>query len=254
MLCGFSQGWLIMADDAAIITLFNPLNGAHIQLPPVCPYDIIYDERSVRYVHKAILSSSPHCSSSDYNVLVICGEQRELAYYNARTESWTELQKEAGFYYEDIMSFKGELCAVDEYGKLVLINPNSSQKIKVIVEASLLEGQNLYLMDLFGKLCLIVRYRKIEDFQTYRFKVMLQLGGKWQGVKGIGQCEVLLGYNRSMVLYATKVEGVLKDNRICFTDRRLVNNESRIGFADGFEFGILYLEDYNMEQIIVWSG
>ncbi|KAF5747211.1 hypothetical protein HS088_TW06G01392 [Tripterygium wilfordii] len=215
IICGFSMNWLIMIDDGASeITLFSPITRDQIRLPP-----IMYKSMKQEFVHKAILSSSPDNSLTDYIVMVIYGESKQLAYYNASIKTWTLLE-EAGSYYDDIICFEDGLYAVDEYGKLVIFNPNRCSKITVILNPSLFQGQKLYLVDLEGDLGLVIRYISDEPnigCGTYKFTVHIQDQGKWVEIKNLDECAALVGYNQSIVLCSERLKG-LKSDCIYFTD------------------------------------
>ncbi|MBA0846035.1 hypothetical protein Goarm_022207 [Gossypium armourianum] len=91
-ICGSSSGFLIMVDETSQISMIDPLTKARRftlptilpSLPPKPSTDIEPSERRLTHkypVHKAVLSSPPDRNPYDYILMVIHGEERELAYY-----------------------------------------------------------------------------------------------------------------------------------------------------------------------------
>ncbi|OWM78550.1 hypothetical protein CDL15_Pgr016274 [Punica granatum] len=90
--CCSSHGWLIFTEETLALTLFNPLSGATIHLPPVSKvptkeelgeygfYDHEYE------VQKVVLSADPSIAPDNYEVLAIYEDGR-LALFNNKLES-----------------------------------------------------------------------------------------------------------------------------------------------------------------------
>ncbi|XP_017604192.1 uncharacterized protein LOC108450939 [Gossypium arboreum] len=154
-ICGSSSGFLIMVDETSQISMIDPLTKARRftlptilpSLPPKPSTDIEPSERRLTHkypVHKAVLSSPPDRNPYDYILVVIHGEERELAYYSALTQTWIEIQ-EAGRYYDDII-FRLGFYAVDEYGKVILCEPGLPPTVDEIAMPWLLRASKVYLV------------------------------------------------------------------------------------------------------------
>ncbi|MBA0807980.1 hypothetical protein Gohar_023749 [Gossypium harknessii] len=203
-ICGSSSGFLIMVDETSQISMIDPLSKARRftlptilpSLPPKPSTDIEPSERRLTHkypVHKAVLSSPPDRNPYDYILMVIHGEERELAYYSALTQTWIEIQ-EAGRYYDDIIFRLGKFYAVDEYGKVILCEPGLPPTVDEIAMPWLLRGNKVYLVVMGDALCVAIRFLMENPnvgYETYKFEVhLLESYGKRMRVSdtwGIGQ-------------------------------------------------------------------
>ncbi|KAB2082324.1 hypothetical protein ERO13_A05G181900v2, partial [Gossypium hirsutum] len=225
-ICGSSSGFLIMVDETSQISMIDPLTKARRftlptilpSLPPKPSTDIEPSERRLTHkypVHKAVLSSPPDRNPYDYILVVIHGEERELAYYSALTQTWIEIQ-EAGRYYDDII-FRLGFYAVDEYGKVILC-------------LSCGHGDAL---------CVAIRFLKENPnvgYETYKFEVhLLESYGKRMRVEDMGDWAVFLGQNESMALSIRVVKGA-KSNCIYFTDDNF--DAYKYGVVGGHHIGV----------------
>ncbi|TXG60410.1 hypothetical protein EZV62_014983 [Acer yangbiense] len=186
------------------------------------------------HVHKAILSSDPELDPFNFSVRVISGEKRQLAYYNARSQTWTLLHA-AGSCYDDLISHEGKFYAVDEYGKICQID-YSNLSVGVVFDRWFFGGNKVYLVCIDGQLLVIFRYLKENPYfgyETYNFQVFM-LNLEEQEYR-ISEFTVFLGQNHSTWLPADDTKGVIDDS-ICFTDDHHSNGleqcyrRSRCGF------------------------
>ncbi|TYG69059.1 hypothetical protein ES288_D05G200900v1 [Gossypium darwinii] len=216
-LCGSSSGFLIMVDETSQISTIDLLTKARRftlptilpSLPPKPSTDIEPSERRLTHkypVHKAVLSSPPDRNPYDYILMVIHGEERELAYYSALTQTWIEIQ-EAGRYYDDIIFRLGKFYAVDKYGKVILCEPGSKVYLVVMAIRFLMENPNV-------------------GYETYKFDASVGDMGDWA---------ILLGQNESMALSIRVVKGA-KGNCIYFTDDNF--DAYKYGVVGGHDIGI----------------
>ncbi|MBA0691506.1 hypothetical protein Goari_009129 [Gossypium aridum] len=213
-----------MVDETSQISMIDPLTKARRftpptilpSLPPKPSTDIEPSERRLTHkypVHKAVLSSPPDCNPYDYILMVIHGEERELAYYSALTQTWIEIQ-EAGRYYDDIIFRLGKFYAVDEYGKAILCEPGLPPTVDEIAMPWLLRGSKVYLVVMGDALFIREKDARVGDM------------GDWA---------IFLGQNESMALSIRVVKGA-KGNCIYFTDDNF--NAYKYGVVGGHDIGI----------------
>ncbi|KAK2656170.1 hypothetical protein Ddye_009222 [Dipteronia dyeriana] len=217
-ICGSSAGWLIMVDKTSqIISLIKPCNAAKIiQLEP----SFCTKTEQPFLVHKAILSSDPELDPFNFSVLAISGDKRQLAYYDARSQTWT-LVHAAGPSYDDIISHQGKFYAVDEYGKICQID-HSNWSVQVVFDRWFFGGNKVYLVCIDGQFLVIFRYLKENPYfgyETYNFQVfMLNLEEqKYSSIGKFPEFAIFLGQNHSTWLPADDTKGVIGDS-IYFTD------------------------------------
>ncbi|XWS20888.1 hypothetical protein CRYUN_Cryun30bG0007700 [Craigia yunnanensis] len=248
IICGSSSGFLIMVDETSEITMIDPATNALFVLPQIpiswAPkYSTDIDSGEIieirKYlVHKAVLSSPPDCNPYDYILMVIYGEERELASYTACNQTWIKVQ-EAGRYYDDIIFNMGEFYAVDEYGKVILCQPGFPPNIEEIAMPWLLRGSKIYLVGMENELCVVIRFLKDNPtvgYKTYKFEVHL-LESYEQRIH-IGNFEdwvFFLGQNESVALPTEVVKGI-KGNCIYFTDDNL--DAYKYGVIGGHDLGV----------------
>ncbi|TYH17469.1 hypothetical protein ES288_A05G194100v1 [Gossypium darwinii] len=171
----------------------------------------------------AVLSSPPDRNPYDYILVVIHGEERELAYYSALTQTWIEIQ-EAGRYYDDII-FRLGFYAVDEYGKVILCEPGLPPTVDEITMPWLLRASKVYLVE-----------NPNVGYETYKFEVhLLESYGKRMRVEDMGDWAVFLGQNESMALSIRVVKGA-KSNCIYFTDDNF--DAYKYGVVGGHHIGV----------------
>ncbi|TYH71669.1 hypothetical protein ES332_D05G200400v1 [Gossypium tomentosum] len=170
----------------------------------------------------AVLSSPPDRNPYDYILMVIHGEERELAYYSALTQTWIEIQ-EAGRYYDDIIFRLGKFYAVDKYGKVILCEPGLPPTVDEIAMPWLLRGSKVYLV------VMAIRFLMENPnvgYETYKFDASVGDMGDWA---------ILLGQNESMALSIRVVKGA-KGNCIYFTDDNF--DAYKYGVVGGHDIGI----------------
>ncbi|XVF63590.1 hypothetical protein PTKIN_Ptkin09bG0098900 [Pterospermum kingtungense] len=247
-ICGSSSSFLIMVDEASEITMINPNTNARFVLPqipnswaPKNSTDIDSGDalETRKYlVHKAVLSSRPDCNPFYYILMVIYGEERELAYYTACNQNWIKVQ-EAGRYYDDIIFHEGQFYAVSEYGKVILCQPGFPPKIMEIAVPWLLQGSKIYLVGIENELCVVVRFLKDDPdvgYETYNFEVyLLESYEAWKKIESVKGWALFLGQNESVALPTEVVKGV-KGDCIYFTDDNL--DAYRYGVIGGHDLGV----------------
>ncbi|KAI9165888.1 hypothetical protein LWI28_022350 [Acer negundo] len=235
-ICGSSAGWLIMIDKTSqIISLIEPFNTPKIiQLKP----SFFTKTKEHFHVHKAILSTDPELDPFNFSVLAISGEKRQLAYYNARSQTWTLLHA-AGSSYDDLISHNGKFYAVDEYGKICQID-YSNLSVIVVFDQWSFGGNKVYLICIDGQLLVIFRYVKENSdfgYETYNFQVfMLNLEEQeYIRIAKFSEFAIFLGKNHSTWLTADDTKGVIGDS-IYFTDDHHSNGH------DGHDAGLYDME------------
>ncbi|XVE94472.1 hypothetical protein REPUB_Repub02eG0011800 [Reevesia pubescens] len=243
-ICGSSSGFLILVDETSEITMIDPLTNASFMLPPIptslAPKhstDIDSGERRVtpKYaVHKAVLSSPPDSDPYDYILMVIYGDEHELAYYNAWNQTWIKVQ-EAGRYYDDIIFHMGEFYAVDEYGKVILCQPAFPPSIDEIAMPWLLRGSKIYLVGMGDELCVVIRFLKDEPNMGYETYKIFESYEERRHIGNLENWAFFLGQNQSVALSTEVVKGV-KGNCIYFTDDNL--DAYKYGVVGGHDLGV----------------
>ncbi|EOY21036.1 Uncharacterized protein TCM_012354 [Theobroma cacao] len=198
---------------------------------------------------QAVLSSPPDCNPYDYVLMVIYGEKRELAYYEAKSRTWTKLQ-EAGRYYDDVIFHKGEFYAVDEYGKLVVCQPCSLPIVSEIAMPWLLRGSKVYLVGMEDSLCVVIRFLKDNPsvgYETYKFEVrLLEPNEQWTHLGSIEDWAFFLGQNESAALPVEDFKG-LKDDRIYFTDDN--SDACKYGVIGGHDSGVFDMGEESFQPL-----
>ncbi|KAK0606505.1 hypothetical protein LWI29_038451 [Acer saccharum] len=240
-ICGSSAGWLIMVNKTSqIISLIKPFNTDRIiQLKP----SFFTKTNEPFHVHKAILSSDPELDPFNFSVLAISGEKRQLAYYNARSQTWTLLHA-AGSCYDDLISHEEKFYAVDEYGKICQID-YSNLSIGVVFDRWFFGGNQVYLVCIDGQLLVIFRYLKENPYfgyETYNFQVfMLNLEKEeYSRIARFSEFAIFLGQNHSTWLPADDTKGVIGDS-IYFTDDHHSNGLEH-SVIDGHDAGLYDME------------
>ncbi|TXG60408.1 hypothetical protein EZV62_014981 [Acer yangbiense] len=178
-----------------------------------------------------------------FSVLVISGEKRQLAYYNARSQTWTLLNA-AGSCYDDLISHEGKFYAVDEYGKICRID-YSNLSVRVVFDQWFFGGNKVYLVCIVGQLLVIFRYLKENPYfgyETYNFQVfMLKLEEQeYSRIARISEFAIFLGQNHSTWLPADDTKGVIDDS-IYFTDDHHSNGLEH-SVIDGHDAGLYDME------------
>ncbi|XWS25967.1 hypothetical protein CRYUN_Cryun27aG0113000 [Craigia yunnanensis] len=247
-ICGSSSGFLIMVDETSEIIMIDPNTNARFVLPQIptslapkhsTNIDSGESLETRKYlVHKAVLSSPPDCNPHDYILMVIYGEERELAYYTAWNQTWIKVQ-EAGRYYDDIIFHMGEFYAVDEYGKVILCQLGFPPNIEEIAMPWLHRGSKIYLVGMGDELCLVIRFLKDNPtvgYETYNFEVhWLESYDERMHLGDLEHWAFFLGQNESVALQTEIVKGV-KGNCIYFTDDNL--DAYKYGVIGGHDLGV----------------
>ncbi|OMO98640.1 hypothetical protein COLO4_13786 [Corchorus olitorius] len=246
-ICGSSAGFLIMMDEISEeITMIDPISKTQFRVPPLSSTDSLDDN----VVLKAVLSAPPDCNPYGFVLMAIYGEKRELAYYKAGSKTWTKLD-EAGSYFDDVLWYKGDFYAVNEYGKVLLVcQPGSDSDsdsdpnplmVGEIAPPWLLRGSKVYLVVMAGYLCAIVRFLKDSPnptlgYETRKFELfMVDEFRNWTRFGKANDWAFFLGQNESKALSVEDFKE-LKGSCIYFTDD---NWESyKFGIAGGHDSGV----------------
>ncbi|OVA08883.1 F-box domain [Macleaya cordata] len=287
--CGSSQGWLVIVEQGPTILLLNPLTCIQFQLPSLTTFPNVLDFniRKVgkefllqdssdghRYTHnldemryvfikKVVLSSSPASPSSNYIAVAILNEIGELAFCKKGDEKWM-LIKDAGFYHEDVIYYKGLFYAVNYKGSLTICDVSGISPLVTVIEPLLPishHADRLYLVDSFGELLLVTRYLElIHDpdlefvvvYKTYGFDVFRLDSSiqEWVEVKSLGDRMLFLGTNSSLCLLATDFSGC-EANCIYFTnDYHEVNDDA----VHDHDSGVFNVGDGSMKALPYCTG
>ncbi|XP_031377552.1 uncharacterized protein LOC116192978 [Punica granatum] len=122
--CCSSHGWLIFTEETLALTLFNPLSGATIHLPPVSKvptkeelgeygfYDHEYE------VQKVVLSADPSIAPDNYEVLAIYEDGR-LALFKCGWSTWIHVEWD-GLLIREVTYFNGKFYAANALSLMCL--------------------------------------------------------------------------------------------------------------------------------------
>lgn len=250
--CFSSKGWLITIAQDTTMRLFHPFACAEIKLPHVKTiknwknYEI--DTMYAHFVKRCVLSSCP-LSASDYTLMIIYGERRQLAYTKGGEKSWNTVRTlYDGFF--DVIYYKHNFYAINSLGEIMILrgdNPSVAEKVAVVLPTmpyKLIErnGDNLYMVESVESL-LVVRRKGVCNRGTYRaskFQVFqVDLSNKtWTEVKSLGDRALFLGRNSSISVLCSS--GGF-NNCIYFTDDCSQNQV--ILLKEGEDIGIYNMGD-----------
>ncbi|XP_059627443.1 F-box protein SKIP23-like [Cornus florida] len=185
------------------LTLINPFCGATIELPPVIDrskfkrYESDDDsdddttQVEVEFVVKKVaLLADPALSVNDYIVSAIYDNiNGRLAFIQPGDKVWTYTDRDKfDSAYEDVIYYKGQILAVDLWGRIKMINLNRSareskvpqQKVITLPQTYRFNQMRIYLVESSsGNLLVVERYLKYIDGQLATsvskvFKILLQ--------------------------------------------------------------------------------
>ncbi|XVE69653.1 hypothetical protein DITRI_Ditri10aG0007700 [Diplodiscus trichospermus] len=259
-ICGSTSGFLIMADETSeVITMINSTTNAKLFLPQIPTSlakrstDIIGSSETRKFlVHKAVLSSPPDENPCDYILMVIYGEDKELAYYTARHQRWIKVQ-EAGRYYNDIIFYREGFYAVDEYGKVILCRSGFLPNIEEIAMPWLFRGSKIYLVGMEKELCVIIRFLKHNPslgYETYNFQVhWLESYDERKKIENFEHWVFFVGRNESLALPIQDdvIKDVIKGNCIYFSDDNL--DACKYGVTGGHDFGVFDIGEKSFKPL-----
>ncbi|KAF9621761.1 hypothetical protein IFM89_027615 [Coptis chinensis] len=279
--CGTSHGWLIMVDSSLVITLYNPLTRAELQLPPLsCCNDELRPGITLQSVfepfkssitsifcrnnaketniHKVVLSSNPANGHDECIVMAIYGKLRKLAFCKVGDKTWTVTEHEKNFY-EDIIYHSNNFFAVDEYGRVVRCDLASSMVTQVTPPWTF-KGDKMYLAGTSRGLLLATRFIETKPDSTYRTKrfTIYQLNqiddetyGQCERVGDLGNQMLFVGQNHSVLIPVPRFSA--QGDCIYFTDDHL--NQHQNGLGGGHDVGVFDLKDNNcIELQPLWQG
>ncbi|KAF8412272.1 hypothetical protein HHK36_000233 [Tetracentron sinense] len=266
--CWGSQGWLITIGEFLNINLLNPLTRLQIQLPHQCTFkdkDLGHSSFHTQkfYIIKAILSSSPSCTSN-YVVMVIHSEKSKLAFARPGDKTWTTINSRFARF-SDVAFFRGQFYAINLSGAVVACDiegPNPA-KARLVAKASrkligfyMKLRRNLYIVESSGELLVVSRVLTKSEpveisrtiyYQTIGFRVFsLDLvKRKWAEVKSLGERALFLGDSSSMSIVASHYLGC-QPNCIYFTDDSY-GYYSYYSDGGGKDMGIFNMEDKSIK-------
>uniref|UniRef100_A0A5B7AQD7 KIB1-4 beta-propeller domain-containing protein n=1 Tax=Davidia involucrata TaxID=16924 RepID=A0A5B7AQD7_DAVIN len=253
---GSRHGWLVTIGNDVDMSLFNPLSGLQISLPPIHESPnlnkVIHSPAEFRdgFVHKAILSSSP--SSLDCVVMAIYSDYQKLAFIKPGNPAWTPLECHSAPF-EDIMYFNGKVFGVNLYGEVLIFNATGCH-IKTIAPLQLwdeLDYHGYYLVELGGEIYMVIQcvyYIVITDIpllKTWGFLVCkLDISTeKWEEEKGLGNWSLFLGKNDLFSISVLDYPECRK-NCIYFTDDHCGLYNTPVNY----DTGIYNFEDHKIER------
>ncbi|XP_059627446.1 putative F-box protein At3g25750 [Cornus florida] len=248
--CGSSHGWLFTVEESFALTLINPFCGATIELLPVIdsskfkPHNSDNDsdddttQVEVEFVVKKVaLLADRALSVNDYIVSAIYDNINErLAFIQPGDKFWTYTDRDKfNSAYEDVIYYKGQILAIDLWGRIKMINLNRSareskvpqQKVITLLQTYRVNQMQMYLVESFsGNLLVVERYLKyIEDqlatsvFKV--FKILLQQTeeglAKRVEMKNLCGDSLFLGNNHSICVSSSNWPRC-QPNSIYYTD------------------------------------
>ncbi|XP_059627455.1 F-box protein SKIP23-like [Cornus florida] len=248
--CGSSHGWLFTVEESFALTLINPFCGATIELPPIIDRskfkrhdsddDSDDDTTQVEVefvVKKVALLADPALSVNDYIVSAIYDNiNGRLAFIQPRDKVWTYTNPDKfNSAYEDVIYYKGQILAVDLWGKIKMINLNRSareskvpqQKVITLPQTYRVNQMRMYLVESSSENLLVVeRYLKYIHHQLATsvfkvFKILLQQTeegfAKRVEMKSLCGDSLFLGDNHSTCVSSSNWPGC-QPNSIYYTD------------------------------------
>ncbi|TXG67536.1 hypothetical protein EZV62_008811 [Acer yangbiense] len=240
---GSSFGWLITIclEPPHEVHLLNPLTRDRIQLPAARQLRLRSDLR-------VITSASP--LNPTCLVLAINYLKGALAFCRPGDKSWT-LFEDFCRRLDDVVHYKGEFYAVNSLGHLYHLHCNTpaTQKVLPLCPIEFLQDEPLhrnYLVELDGKLLLVVRYMHMpfSSYFTYEFEVyeLNRVEKVWIKVINISNNAILLGTGSSISLPVSYfrnfevnciyfIDDNIKD--IYFRSLRVVRNTGSYNMATG---------------------
>ncbi|OWM78549.1 uncharacterized protein LOC116192486 isoform X2 [Punica granatum] len=122
--CCSSHGWLIFTEETLALTLFNPLSGATIHLPPVSKVPTKEELGEHRFydheyqVQKVVLSADPSMAPGNYEVLAIYEDGR-LALFKCGWSTWIHVEWD-GLLIREVTYFNGKFYAANVFSLMCL--------------------------------------------------------------------------------------------------------------------------------------
>ncbi|XP_057462831.1 probable F-box protein At1g44080 [Actinidia eriantha] len=248
-----SVGWLFTIDKTMTITLLNPFTNGVVTLPvlydPLGEFLVWLNTHPDYFVVKGILSSDPLLNPNNYEVVVIYRGMRRLAFFRSGNDGWNFINLEPYYVFVDIIYHKGEVFAVDSWGKLVRIEVASgATNYRVVIRRDNYCAQVAYLVESQeGDLLMVQRFWKNrKTFEFTVFKLVYQIGeaheAVWTHVKNIGDQALFLGDNHS-VSVSTMEFPECQPNCIYYTDQNHNRNPPYAYHGVDDDSGVFNLED-----------
>ncbi|XP_074313563.1 putative F-box protein At5g55150 [Silene latifolia] len=266
--CGSYKGWLVLViQSLSFICLHNPFSKRRRLLPTLPTSD--------KKVYKAVLSSSP---SFDMKCIVlILFQTKGAAFCRLTDDSWKNLECGDCCYsgFSDALFLGGRIYVVDDYGRIYACNVGDTVlepiKPQPSSDFSKMVRYKFYLVEVQGQLYRILRKFSLdEDFyyncdnmytdyndhvlsrvvtQEFRVSRMERATNGWVSVHNLGGYALFLGCSNSICLSELEVGGMIKRNKIYFTDDRQKNTK-HFGFDyPGRDMGIYDMMDMSIEPL-----
>ncbi|RVW34967.1 hypothetical protein CK203_092545 [Vitis vinifera] len=152
---GSSHGWLVLLDETANLSVFNPFSGAQIQA----------------FVPKAIVMSDGEKNKDKDGVVLIYGSRKKLAFCTYRDGKFMDLDG-AHQPYHDIIYYDNVVCALSDTGSVEVWDFSGSFPTKImdmtpsfpLKTANFgrsfkdLYSSHFYLVESCGELLFVVRF------------------------------------------------------------------------------------------------
>ncbi|KAL7003259.1 hypothetical protein U1Q18_004418 [Sarracenia purpurea var. burkii] len=235
---GSSLGWLFTIEKTTMaITLLNPFSGQLLHLPVFKdPFDEfqywVEDDTQDYFVCNGIISSDPFSNPNDYEVVVIYGGMRRLAFLKSSDGSWKFINTEPDYVFSNVIYYKSLVLAVNTCSDLVQIDMARGDH-KALTARSTTPASFAYLVESNnGNLLLVQRFWKSVDeedeknlhIKTHEFKVftLLRPAGQkrpaWVQIKDLGDQALFVGDNYSVCVSTSKFPQYER-NCIYYTDQ-----------------------------------
>ncbi|KAI4336727.1 hypothetical protein L6164_015218 [Bauhinia variegata] len=282
--CGSSHGWLVILDDTPEILLVNPLTRAKVHLPSLCTFPSVinfnYSDvgreyvlrnyvgqlytlnlRQMRnsYIKKIILSSSP-LQSNEFTALAILTHTGNLAFCKNGDQSWTLIDEQAQYHWEDAVYHNGLFYAVNKRGLIAVCDVKGllPPRVSIIDAPGCVDGDLQYLVFSGEELLLVIRYLEpqyddmVGDsnlvYRTVGFSVFKMNWNmpEWLKIETLGDRMLFIGENSSLSLSASDFSGCSGDC-IYYTDDYSESNYD--GAFEKHDLGIYRLWDQIIDSL-----
>ncbi|KAL7003459.1 hypothetical protein U1Q18_004613 [Sarracenia purpurea var. burkii] len=265
---GSSFGWLFTLEKPLALTLLNPFSGHLVPLPifkdPLGEFKFWIDHLPDYFIWKGILLSDPFSSSHNYEVLVIYGGMRKLAFVRSGDDSWSFISTKRNFVFSDIISHKGQVLGVGIWSELVHIDLVGGG-VKVMIKGSTAFSNATFLVESQeGDLLLVqIFWKYVEDddeedknnfhTKTLKFKVFKLVHSiekeeaTWIQIHSLGDQALFLGDNHS-VCVSTLEFPRCQPNCIYYSDYVPTGSPPYAGDRLGDDSGVFNLEDGSFQS------
>lgn len=231
-------GWLFTADEQGHLNLFHLFSRTLIKLPSVVMLeDFNFQEElgcdRIDYVDRALVSSDPLSSSTDYVLALIQGYPRTLAFWRPGSKSFTSLDSSlTDCAFSDVTWHDGQFYAVGFMGDVFIFDFRSSKKdyypttVRVIslqLPPEVAIDNIVYIVHSMGELLVINRDGIVNEDgdngygvkQFHVYKINDVDNASYEEVKDLGNRALFLGSSATL---AVEQSCQIRGNHIYFTD------------------------------------